>query len=51
MSAGYRDELEAAHAANEREWETLKVPEVSESNYEEYELMERSWVGTVPAGL
>jgi hypothetical protein len=41
----------AAHAATERGWETLKVPEVSEANYEEYELMERSWVGTVPAGL
>ncbi len=40
-----------AHAASEREWETLKVPEVSETNYDEYELMERSWVGTVPAGL
>ena len=43
--------VQAAHAASEREWETLKVPEVSETNYDEYELMERSWVGTVPAGL
>ena len=42
---------QAAHAASELEWETLKVPEVSETNYDEYELMERSWVGTVPAGL
>lgn len=42
---------QALHAASEREWETLKVPEVSETNYDEYELMERSWVGTVPAGL
>jgi hypothetical protein len=25
--------------------------EVSETNYDEYELMERSWAGTVPAGL
>lgn len=40
-----------AYAASEREWETLRVPEVSETNYDEYELMERSWVGTVPAGL
>ncbi|MGZ5240260.1 MAG: hypothetical protein ACXWCN_09080 [Caldimonas sp.] len=43
-----------AHAAEEaqrREWETLRVPEVSETNYDEYELMERSWVGTVPNGL
>lgn len=35
----------------EREFETLQIPEVSETNYDEYELMERSWVGTVPAGL
>ena len=27
------------------------MPEVSETDYDEYELMERSWVGTVPAGL
>jgi len=39
--------------ALEREWEREKplIPEVSETNYDEYELMERSWVGTVPAGL
>ena len=35
----------------QREFETLQIPEVSETNYDEYELMERSWVGTVPAGL
>jgi len=37
----------------EREWEREQpaVPEVSETDYGEYELMERSWVGTVPAGL
>ena len=35
----------------EREFESLQIPEVSETNYDEYELMERSWVGTVPAGL
>ena len=35
----------------ERDFETLQIPEVSETNYDEYELMERSWVGTVPAGL
>lgn len=50
LAAGARAAREA-HAASEREWETLKVPEVSETNYDEYELMERSWVGTVPAGL
>jgi hypothetical protein len=27
------------------------LAEVSETNYDEYELMERSWAGTVPAGL
>jgi hypothetical protein len=39
--------------ALEREWERERpqTPEVSETNYDEYELMERSWVGTVPAGL
>ncbi|MEO8080156.1 MAG: hypothetical protein ABI641_06470 [Caldimonas sp.] len=26
-------------------------PEVSETNFDEFELMERSWMGTVPAGL
>lgn len=40
-------------AAIECEWECEKpmAPEVSETDYDEYELMERSWVGTVPAGL
>jgi hypothetical protein len=41
----------AAQEALEREWETLQVPEVSDTNFDEYELMERSWAGTVPAGL
>jgi hypothetical protein len=41
----------AANEALEREWETLQVPEVSDTNFDEYELMERSWAGTVPAGL
>ena len=40
-----------AHEAQEREWDSPQAPEVSETNYDEYELMERSWVGTVPAGL
>jgi hypothetical protein len=44
------DSRVAAEAAD-REWETLAVPEVSDTNYDEYELMERSWAGTVPAGL
>ena len=44
---------QAVQDALEREWEREQpaIPEVSETNYDEYELMERSWVGTVPAGL
>ena len=41
----------AAPEPLEEEWETLQVPEVSDTNFDEYELMERSWAGTVPAGL
>jgi hypothetical protein len=41
----------AAQEALEREWATMQVPEVSDTNFDEYELMERSWAGTVPAGL
>ena len=41
----------ALEEALEREYETLKVPEVSDTNFDEYELMERSWAGTVPNGL
>ena len=43
----------ARQEALERQWEREQpaIPEVSETNYDEYELMERSWVGTVPAGL
>lgn len=44
-------EAQAAHDALERDLEFRHGPEVSETNYDEYELMERSWVGTVPAGL
>jgi hypothetical protein len=53
-------ELEAgarAHAPpeeirpDEEEWEAPVIPEVSETTYEEWELMERSWIGTVPSGL
>ena len=28
-----------------------QMPEVSDTNFDEYELMERSWAGTIPAGL
>jgi len=41
----------SAEEAREREWQSQAMPDVSETNYDEYELMERSWVGTVPAGL
>jgi hypothetical protein len=41
----------AAQEALEREWATMQVPEVSDTNFDEYELMERSWAGTIPAGL
>ena len=50
-------ELKAAATARdlekalEREFETMKGPEVSDTNFDEYELMERSWAGTVPNGL
>ena len=44
---------QALQESLEKEWqrEEPAIPEVSETNYDEYELMERSWVGTVPAGL
>jgi hypothetical protein len=41
----------ALEEALDREFETLQMPEVSDTNFDEYELMERSWAGTVPAGL
>ena len=44
-------EARAAKEALDAEWETPQVPEVSDTNFDEYELMERSWAGTVPAGL
>ena len=34
-----------------KEWEAPAVPETSEATHEEYEQIERSWVGTVPDGL
>ena len=41
----------AAREALDADWEVPQVPEVSDTNFDEYELMERSWAGTVPAGL
>ena len=37
--------------AHDREWETMQVPEVMDSDFGEFELAERSWAGTVPNGL
>ncbi|MDQ2926911.1 MAG: hypothetical protein ABI330_19270 [Caldimonas sp.] len=37
--------------AQPERWEAPAVPEVSETTHEEWELMERSWIGTVPSGL
>jgi hypothetical protein len=44
-------EMRAAQDAAEVDWEKPLVPEVSDTNFDEYELMERSWAGTIPAGL
>jgi hypothetical protein len=44
-------EARAALDAADAEWEKPLVPEVSDTNFDEYELMERSWAGTIPAGL
>ena len=44
-------EARAAREALDAEWEVPQAPEVSDTNFDEYELTERSWAGTVPAGL
>ena len=41
----------AAREALEADWEVPQMPEVSDTNFDDYELTERSWAGTVPAGL
>jgi hypothetical protein len=46
-----RQRAQAQCEAFDREYEQQKPPEVSDTNFDEYELMERSWAGTVPAGL
>lgn len=53
LAAAERAEREAHEAlkALEAEWEIPKVPEVTDTDFDEYELMERSWAGTVPAAL
>jgi len=44
-------EARAAREAAEADWQAPQMPEVSDTNFDEYELMERSWAGTIPAGL
>ena len=44
-------DLRAVQEAADAEWEVPQMPEVSDTNFDEYELMERSWAGTIPAGL
>jgi hypothetical protein len=52
VAASARAEHERAEKeALLKEWETPEVPETSEATHEEYEQIERSWIGTVPDGL
>ncbi|MEO7055399.1 MAG: hypothetical protein ABI281_03975 [Caldimonas sp.] len=44
-------EVRAERAADRRDWAVTDIPEVSEGTHEEYDRMERSWIGTVPADL
>jgi hypothetical protein len=44
-------EARANEEALQRELAAPAAPEVSDGNYDDYELMERSWLGTVPGGL
>lgn len=48
LAASERREADEALASD---WARAPMPEVSDTNYDEYELMERSWAGTVPARL
>ena len=41
----------AVAEALDAEFERPQMPEVSDTNFDEYELMERSWAGTIPSGL
>ncbi|MEP7140927.1 MAG: hypothetical protein ABI745_14930 [Caldimonas sp.] len=51
MAAAEARTARDARAVAEAEWEIPRMPEVSDTNFDEYELMERSWAGTVPSGL
>ena len=48
-TARVREELQAFD--DEGQWRAPPVAEVADSDFAEFELMERSWAGTVPAGL
>jgi hypothetical protein len=39
------------HATLDRDRQKPQIVEVSETDFDEFELMERSWAGTVPAAL
>ena len=42
-------EAAAKPADSSASWASTAIPDVSEASYDEYELMERSWIGTVPS--
>ena len=44
-------DAQAAREAAEADWEVPQMPEVSDTNFDDYEMTERSWAGTIPAGL
>ena len=44
-------DAQAAREAAEGDWEVPQMPEVSDTNFDDYEMTERSWAGTIPAGL
>lgn len=46
-----RIERREAEEALASDWACAPTPEVSDTDFDEYELMERSWAGTVPARL
>ena len=44
-------DAQTAREAAEADWEVPQMPEVSDTNFDDYEMTERSWAGTIPAGL
>jgi len=45
------DDTRAAQEAADAEWEIPQMPEVWDANFDEHDLMEHSWAGTIPAWL